>query len=246
MAVAAVLLATSGRYGYHRDELYFLRAGQHPAFGYLDQPPLTPLLARAASELFGDSLVGLRLASALAAALVVLLTGLIAREFGGGRGPQALAAGCMAVSAILLAVGHLLSTSTFDLLAWSALSWLVVRALRDGGWGWLAVGLVTGIGLQNKTLVAFLPPYEQIRRQLTLMIDSGTLPAEDRCRGEACNGCGTGGVAGRTGGCLTGRTPMRIARALRRALSRRSRPGLLRTLVLIDGGGRCHSGPTAP
>ena len=154
--VAAALVAVSGRYGYHRDELYFLQAGQHPAFGYLDQPPLTPLLARAASELFGDSLVGLRLASALAAGLVVLLTGLIAREFGGGRGPQALAAGCMAVSSILLVVGHLLSTSTFDLLAWTALSWLVVRALRDGGGAWLAVGLVAGIGLQNKTLVAFL------------------------------------------------------------------------------------------
>ncbi|MBA2574736.1 MAG: glycosyltransferase family 39 protein [Nocardioidaceae bacterium] len=146
----------SGRYGYHRDELYFLQAGQHLAFGYLDQPPLTPLLARAALELFGDSLVGLRLASALTAGVVVLVTGLIAREFGGGRNSQVLAAGCIAVSAILLAVGHLLSTSTFDFLAWTALSWLVVRALRDSGRSWLAVGLVAGIALQNKSLVAFL------------------------------------------------------------------------------------------
>lgn len=156
VAVAGVLIAVSGGYGYHRDELYFLQAGRHLAFGYLDQPPLTPLLARAATELFGDSLVGLRLASALAAGMVVVLTGLIAREFVGGRGSQALAAGCMAVSSFLFAVGHLLSTSTFDLLAWTALSWLVVRALRDSGRTWLAVGLVAGIGLQNKTLVAFL------------------------------------------------------------------------------------------
>jgi 4-amino-4-deoxy-L-arabinose transferase-like glycosyltransferase len=155
-AVTAVLVAASGGYGYHRDELYFLQAGQHPAFGYLDQPPLTPLLARAASELFGDSLVGLRLASAVAAGLVVLLAGLIAREFGGGRGPQVLAAACTGVSSILLAAGHLLSTTTFDLLAWAALSWLTVRALRDGGRAWLWVGLVAGIGLQNKMLVAFL------------------------------------------------------------------------------------------
>ena len=154
--VTAALVAASGRYGYHRDELYFLEAGRHPAFGYLDQPPLTPLVARAASELFGDSLVGLRLASAVAAGVVVLLAGLIAREFGGGRGPQVLAAVCTGVSSILLAVGHLLSTSTFDLLAWAALSWLTVRALRDGGRAWLWVGLVAGIGLQNKTLVAFL------------------------------------------------------------------------------------------
>ncbi|MGH3613616.1 MAG: glycosyltransferase family 39 protein [Pseudonocardia sp.] len=155
-AVAALLVAVSGRYGYHRDELYFVAAGRHLAFGYPDQPPLTPLLARAATELFGDSLVGLRLASALATALVVLVSGLIARELGGGRGPQMLAAGCVAVSAFVLAVGHLLSTSTFDLLIWTVLSWLVVRALRDGGRVWLAVGLVAGIGLQNKTLVAFL------------------------------------------------------------------------------------------
>lgn len=152
--IAGVLVAVSGRYGYHRDELYFLRAGNELAFGYVDQPPLTPLLARLASELFGGSLVGLRLVSAVAAGLVVLCTGLLAREFGARRGGQGLAAACTAVSAFLVAVGHLLSTSTFDLLAWTVLSWLVVRALRDGGRSWLLVGVVAGFGLQNKALVA--------------------------------------------------------------------------------------------
>lgn len=152
--VVAALVAVSGRYGYHRDELYFLQAGRHLAFGYVDQPPFTPLLARTATAVFGDSLVGLRFAASLAAGGVVLVTGLLAREFGGDRSAQLLAAGCMAVSAVLLAVGHLLSTTTFDLLAWTTLSLLVVRALRGGGW--LSVGLVAGIGLQNKALVAFL------------------------------------------------------------------------------------------
>jgi 4-amino-4-deoxy-L-arabinose transferase-like glycosyltransferase len=156
LAVVMALIATSGRYGYHRDELYFLRAGHELAFGYVDQPPLTPLLARVASALFDNSLVGLRLASAIAAGLVVLGSGLLAREFGGGRAAQALAAGCMAVSAYLLAVGHLLSTSTFDLLAWTWLCWLVARALRVSGHSWLLVGVVAGIGLQNKLLVVFL------------------------------------------------------------------------------------------
>ena len=155
-ALAAVLVAVSGRYGYHRDELYFLRAGEEPAFGYVDQPPLTPLLARLAHELSGGSLVGLRLLPALAAGLVVLCTGLIARELGARRAGQGLAAVCMAVAAFLVAVGHLMSTSTFDLFAWTALSWLVVRALRDGGRSWLLVGVVAGAGLQNKVLVAFL------------------------------------------------------------------------------------------
>jgi 4-amino-4-deoxy-L-arabinose transferase-like glycosyltransferase len=154
--VVGVLIIASGGYGYHRDELYFLRAGQELAFGYVDQPPLTPLLARVAGELFGGSLVGLRLASAVTAGLVVFFTGLLARELGGTRGAQVLAAACMGVSGILLAVGHLLSTSTFDLLAWTALSWAVVRALREGGRHWLLVGLLAGIGLQNKMLVVFL------------------------------------------------------------------------------------------
>ncbi|OLT08927.1 hypothetical protein BJF90_12335 [Pseudonocardia sp. CNS-004] len=151
-AVALLLLATSGRYGYHRDELYFLRAGREAAFGYVDQPPLTPLLARAMDVLLPGSVTGLRLPSVLASALVVLLTGLIARELGGGRGAQLLAAASMGVSAVLLAVGHLLSTSTVDLLAWTALTWLLVRALRDGGPVWLATGAVAGLALQNKTL----------------------------------------------------------------------------------------------
>lgn len=156
LAVTGVLTAFSGRYGYHRDELYFLRAGHQLAFGYVDQGPLTPLLARVASTLFGDSLVGLRLASSLTAGLVVLITGLLAAEFGGGRGTQAFAAGCTAISSVLLAVGHLLSTTTFDVLAWVAVSWLAVRALRDGGWRWLLVGVVAGIGMENKALPALL------------------------------------------------------------------------------------------
>lgn len=151
----AVLVALSGGYGYHRDELYFLVAGTHPAWGYPDQPPLTPLLAWATTSVLGDSLVALRLPSALAIAAVVVLTALLAREFGAQPGAQVLAAGCTAVSAYVIAVGHLLSTATFDLLAWTALSWLVARAVRDSGPIWLAVGLVAGIGLENKTLLAF-------------------------------------------------------------------------------------------
>ena len=154
--VTLMLLAVANRYGYHRDELYFLRAGREPAFGYVDQPPFTPLLAAAMDRLVDGSLVGLRAPSAVAAGLVVLLTGLRAREFGGGRGPQLLAAASAAVSSTPLAVGHLMSTTTFDLLAWAALSWLLVRAVRDGGAVWLAAGAVAGVALQNKTLPAFL------------------------------------------------------------------------------------------
>jgi hypothetical protein len=155
-ALAVLLLAVAGRYGHHRDELYFLRAGRELAFGYVDQPPLTPALAAAMDTLVPGSLVALRLPSALAAAGVVVLTGLLGREFGGGRAAQLLAAAGVAVSAILLAVGHLLSTTTVDLLGWTALSWLLVRALRDGGAVWLAAGAVAGAALENKLSPAFL------------------------------------------------------------------------------------------
>jgi hypothetical protein len=154
--VTALLLAFAGGYGPHRDELYFLRAGRELAFGYVDQPPLTPLLARLMDELAPGSLVALRLPSALAAGVLVLVTGLMAREFGGGRAAQLLASASMAVSSILLIAGHLLSTTTPDLLAWTALSWLLVRAPRDGGPVWLGTGAVAGIALQNKTQPAFL------------------------------------------------------------------------------------------
>ncbi len=154
--VAVLLLAFAGRYGYHRDELYFLRAGAEPAFGYADQPPLTPLLAHALDAVSGGSLVALRTPSALMAGLVVVLTGLIAREFGAPRAAQVLAAACTSAAAVLLVIGHLLSTSTLDLLVWTALSWSVVRGLRDGGPVWLGVGAVAGVGLQNKLLPAFL------------------------------------------------------------------------------------------
>ncbi|WP_345381751.1 glycosyltransferase family 39 protein [Pseudonocardia yuanmonensis] len=154
--LVVVLLVAAGGYGYHRDELYFLAAGRHPAWGYVDQGPLTPLLARLATALAGDSLVVLRVLPALFMGLLVVVTALLAREFGGGRGAQALAAGCTAVSAIVLQTGHLLSTTTFDLLVWAVVAWLAVRALGTGGPPWLLVGLAAGIGLQNKPLVAFL------------------------------------------------------------------------------------------
>lgn len=156
-ALTAVLLATAGRYGPHRDELYFLRAGRSLAWGYPDQPPLTPLLARIMDELAPGSLVVLRLPAALAVAATALLTGLIARELGGGRAAQLLAASSTAVATVVVVTGHLLSTTTVDLLVWSALTLLLARVLRGGDPRlWVVIGLVAGVGLLNKQLVVFL------------------------------------------------------------------------------------------
>jgi 4-amino-4-deoxy-L-arabinose transferase-like glycosyltransferase len=156
-AVTAVLVAFASGYGYHRDELYFIVAGHHLAWGYADQGPLTPLIARAMTEIAPHSLTVLRLPSAMAAGATVLLTGMLSRDLGGRARAQAIAAACAAVGVIVLFTGHLLSTSTFDLLAWTAISWLAVRAVRtDDDRLWLAAGAVLGIALLNKPLPAFL------------------------------------------------------------------------------------------
>jgi 4-amino-4-deoxy-L-arabinose transferase-like glycosyltransferase len=155
--VAAVLIVFAGGYGYHRDELYFLAAGLHLAWSYPDQGPLTPLVAHLMDLLAPGSLTVLRIPSALMTGATVLLTGLTSFELGGTRRAQLIAAGCTASAAVFLATGHLLSTTTFDLLAWSLVIWLFARAIRTADRRlWVASGVVTGLALLNKPLIAFL------------------------------------------------------------------------------------------
>ena len=152
-----MLVVFSGGYGYHRDELYFVEAGRHLAWAYADQGPLTPLLAHLMNALSPGSLTALRLPSALMTAGTVLVTGLTASELGASRRAQLIGASCAAVASVVLVVGHLLSTSTFDLLAWAVLTWLVARVIRSGDQRlWLLAGAVTGVALLNKPLIAFL------------------------------------------------------------------------------------------
>jgi 4-amino-4-deoxy-L-arabinose transferase-like glycosyltransferase len=152
----ALLMALSGAYGFHRDEMYFVVAGRHPAFGYADQPPLTPLLSAASAALLGVSPTAVRLLPALYMAMVVILTALIARDLGGSRRAQTLAAVTAALSGYLGA-GHLDDTAELDLLAWAIVLWLLVRLLAGGDRRlWPVLGLATGIGLENKDTLVFL------------------------------------------------------------------------------------------
>ncbi len=153
---AGVLLAASMRYGYHRDELYFIVAGSHPAFGYPDQPPLVPLLSWAMHAVV-PSLLLLRAPSACAAAATTILAALIAREVGGGPRAQITAAACTACSGFALAVAHLVSTTTFDLLSTTVLGWLAIRAVvRRSGASVLAAGVIVGIGVEAKPQVGLV------------------------------------------------------------------------------------------
>ena len=159
MAAAAfgLEMAASGRYGYDRDELYFLAAGRHLAWGYVDQPSLTPLLARIDALLTGDTLVGLRALPALGLAALVLLTAAMARELGAGRGGQLLAALATACCAEYLGAMHELTTTPVDFVGWALVLLAVTKLLTrsDPRW-WIAVGGLAGLGLDAKWNIGFL------------------------------------------------------------------------------------------
>ena len=147
---AIALTLGSFGYGYHRDELYFRMLP--PAWGYLDQPPLMPLLARLTTHL-ADEPWALRLPATTATALSVVVVALICRELGGRRGAQALAAWGYAFAAMPLMLGHILLTSTVDLLLLALLVLTVLRATSGSPRWWLAAGLVAGLATSNRLVV---------------------------------------------------------------------------------------------
>jgi len=155
LAAALALLATAARYGYHRDELYFLML--RPSWGYVDQPPLTPLLAQGASALFGDTLWGMRIPAVLAVVAATVLTGLITRELGGGRLAQALSAWAFAFGGLPMVLGHVMITATVDFALWAAVLLVIAKALlRNEPRWWLVAGALIGISTYNKLLIVLL------------------------------------------------------------------------------------------
>jgi 4-amino-4-deoxy-L-arabinose transferase-like glycosyltransferase len=150
------LLATQ-QYGFHRDELAALDNGQHLAWGYVEYPPFTPLVARLATILFGTSVIGVRLFPALAVCASLVAAGLMARTLGGSRWAQLLTAFTVAIASITLFNGFFFSYQTFDYLFWLLALYGLLRILQseDQRW-WLWVGASLGLGLMNKYTVVFL------------------------------------------------------------------------------------------
>jgi hypothetical protein len=145
----------SGRYGYFRDELYYLACGRHLAWGYVDHAPMIGLVARVAL-LLGGSLHVLRLIPALAGAIMVALTILIAREIGGGRFAQGLAGLCVMTVPVFLATDGLLTMNAFEPLFWMGCIYVLIRILNTGDSRlWIWFGVVAGLGLENKHSTLF-------------------------------------------------------------------------------------------
>jgi 4-amino-4-deoxy-L-arabinose transferase-like glycosyltransferase len=147
---------TNNQYGFHRDELATLDDARHLAWGYVAYPPVTPFFGRISLELFGASLRGFRFFAVLAGAAAVVLTGLTARELGGKRFAQAVAAAAVASAPLSLASSRVMQYVAFDYLAWVLLAYLVVRLLNsdDTRW-WLAIGAAIGFGMLTKYTMIF-------------------------------------------------------------------------------------------
>jgi MFS family permease len=156
-AVRMILYAIAGaNYGYFRDELYYLACGEHPAWGYVDQPPLIAWVNWLLQHTIGTSLYALRLLPALAHATSIVLAGLVARELGGRRWAMFLAALATLLCPVGLAFGHLFTMNAFDQVLWTAIAYCVARIVNTGNQRlWLAIGALIGITVLNKYGIAF-------------------------------------------------------------------------------------------
>jgi hypothetical protein len=156
VAAATLILQQlfGGRYGFHRDELATLDDARHLAWGYVAYPPITPLFGRVSLTLFGASLLGFRFFAAVAQAIAVVLTGLMARELGGKRGAQLVAVA--AAVPFCIASGALMQYVAFDYLFWVLTAYLVIRLLKseDVRW-WAAIGSGIGLGMMTKYTMGF-------------------------------------------------------------------------------------------
>jgi len=148
-ATLVIHLLTGGRYGFHRDELATLDDARHLAWGYVAYPPVTPFFGWLSLKLFGTSLAGFRFFAALADGAAVILTGLMARELGGGTGTQLLASA--AAIPFCLAAGTMMQYVSFDFLAWVACGYFLIRLCKSGDprW-WPAIGGCIGFGMLTK------------------------------------------------------------------------------------------------
>src|SRR6185437_11448076 len=145
-------------WGYFRDEMYYILCGQHLDWGYVDHGPIVALQTRAAIALFGTSLAGIRMFSALAGAATVFLTGIIAWALGGNLVAQALAMVGILFAPEFLGLGSFLSMNSFEAVFWMTAVLAILMLLRGASsrW-WIVFAIAGGVGIENKpSMVVFL------------------------------------------------------------------------------------------
>lgn len=151
---ALVHLLVASRYDIFRNELYFIVCGRHPALGYVDQPPLVPLLA-ALTQIFGVNVWLLRLPSAIAATLLVPLTAAFSQRLGGNTASAILAAAAAAIAPPLVALTTITTTATFEPIAWTFCAYFLACGIIDGeDRAFLWAGLAAGLGMEAKYGIA--------------------------------------------------------------------------------------------
>ncbi len=159
LALARLILhtATNGQYGFHRDELAMLDDAWHLAWGYVAYPPLVPFLTRLGWELFGAALPGLRLFSVVVQCVAMVLVGLMAKELGGGRGAQVVAALAAAIAPMSLIMGAMFQYISFDYFWWVLIGYCMIRRITSGDprW-WIGMGAAIGLGMMTKYTIIFL------------------------------------------------------------------------------------------
>jgi hypothetical protein len=155
LRVALYLLAAP-HYGYFRDELYYLACGEHPAWGYMDQPPMIAWMAWLLQHTVGTSLYAIRFLPMLADVGAITITAVLAKKLGGRRWAMVFAALAVFVTPIFLAFSHLFTMNAFDPFLWTLLAWLLVDLIQTGNQRlWLWIGVLIGITLLNKYGVLF-------------------------------------------------------------------------------------------
>lgn len=156
LSLAIHVIAIRG-FGLFRDELYYIACSDHLAWGFVDQPPLSILVLKMIRLLFGDSPLALRALPAVGGAVLIFLTGLMARELGGRKLAILLAsvAGFAPVGNLFLF--HIYSMNFIDLLFWQAAILVLIRLVKTENTKlWVPFGVLAGLGLQNKVSLLLL------------------------------------------------------------------------------------------
>ena len=145
-------------YGYFIDEFYYIACAYRPSMGYVDHPPLTPLILTVFQSVFGNSLIAIRLLPAIAESASVFFIGILTKEIGGRRFAQCLAAVTLAATPVIVTFGGFYSMNAFEpLLAIILLIFTVKMVKKNNTKNWIILGIIMGLGLMNKhTFAVFI------------------------------------------------------------------------------------------